>query len=92
MSDVPLGAIERVIDDCALILTSISDEHAGDRTAYAVDLRRLLEARLALRFGEYLQFLEKYGFLKLDRRTDVIDLTRPGKELLQGKECSIRKP
>lgn len=79
------GAIDRVLEDCAQVLKAIRAELQQDRTPYAVDLRRLLESALVLRFGEYLQFLEKFGFLKLDRRTDILDLTRPGKEFIEGK-------
>jgi serine/threonine protein kinase len=83
--DIQIGAIDRVLEDCVHVLKAIRNEHASDRKPYAVDLRRLLESGLILRFGEYLQFLEKYGFLKLDRRSDVLTLTRPGTELIDGK-------
>lgn len=83
--DIQAGAIDRVLEDCVHVLKAIRNEHASDRKPYAVDLRRLLESGLILRFGEYLQFLEKYGFLKLDRRSDVLALTRPGSELIDGK-------
>ena len=82
---IQAGALDRVLQDCARVLKAIRSEQDSDRTPYAVDLRRLLEAALVLRFGEYLQFLEKFGFLTLNRRTDVLNLTRPGKELIEGK-------
>ena len=80
--DIQPGAIDRVLEDCVHVLKAIRTEQESDRKPYAVDLRRLLESGLVLRFGEYLQFLEKYGFLKLDRRSDLLNLTRPGKELI----------
>ena len=83
--DIQPGAIDRVLEDCVHVLKAIRTEQESDRKPYAVDLRRLLESGLVLRFGEYLQFLEKYGFLKLDRRSDLLNLTRPGKELIEGK-------
>lgn len=83
--DIQPGAIDRVLEDCVHVLKAIRTEQESDRKPYAVDLRRLLESGLVLRFGEYLQFLEKYGFLKLDRRSDLLNLTRPGKELIDGK-------
>ena len=85
---IQAGALDRVLQDCARVLKAIRSEQDSDRTPYAVDLRRLLEAALVLRFGEYLQFLEKFGFLTLNRRTDVLNLTRPGKELIEGKLSS----
>ena len=54
------GAIDRVLEDCVRVLRSVQTERDSDRKPYAVDLRRLLDSALVLRFGEYLQFLEKF--------------------------------
>ena len=68
----------RVVDDARLLMRTVRDEVAAGRRPYASDIRRLVERALALRFQAYVQFLERYGFLNLDRRADLITLTKAG--------------
>ncbi len=74
----------RVTEDARSLLRTVRDELADGRKPYASDVRRLIERSLGLRFAEYVQFLERYGFLTLDRRTDLLALTRAGEEVAAG--------
>ncbi|MBU1430403.1 serine/threonine protein kinase, partial [Myxococcota bacterium] len=80
----------RVNQDTRLFLKTIRDEIEDGRKPYASDIRRVIERSLALRFAEYLQFLEKYGFVTFDRRADLLALTRAGDEVIEGHEGRIR--
>ena len=74
----------RVAQDAALVLRTVRDEIAEGRKPYASDVRRLVERSLALRFAQYVQFMERYGFVVLDRRTDLLTPTRAGNEVAEG--------
>jgi serine/threonine protein kinase len=75
---------ERVVQDVRLLLSAVRDEIAEGRRPYISDIRRLVERALALRYAEYVQFLEKYGFMTLDRRSNMLALTRAGSEIAAG--------
>ncbi len=79
----------RVVKDARLLLRTIRDEHAEGRKPYRSDVRRLIERGLALRFAEYVQFLERYGFLTLSRKKDLFALTRAGEELAAGDDSRL---
>ena len=79
----------RVVQDAATLLRTVRDELAGGRRPYASDVRRLIERGLALRFAEYVQFLERYGFVSLNRKTDLLALTRAGEEVAGGDESRL---
>ena len=79
----------RVVQDARSLLRTVRDEVADGRKPYASDVRRLIERGLALRFAEYVQFLERYGFLSLNRKTDLIALTRAGEEVAGGDESRL---
>jgi serine/threonine protein kinase len=80
----------RVVDEAGLLLRTIRDEIADGRKPYAADVRRLVERGLSLRFAEFVQFLERYGFLTLERRTDLLALTKAGVEVAEGHRDRLR--
>ena len=80
----------RVAHDARRLLETVQSELNDGRQPYASDVRRVVERSLALRFAEYVQFLERYGFLTLDRRADALGLTRAGEELAAGSEARLR--
>ncbi len=79
----------RVVSDARTLLRTVRDEIAGGRKPYASDVRRLIERGLALRFAEYVQFLERYGFVSLNRKSDLLTLTRAGEEVAGGDESRL---
>ncbi len=79
-------AADRVVQDARLLLKTVSGEVSAGRKPYNSDVRRLVERQLALRYAEYVQFLERYGFLTLDRRQDLLSVTRAGESLAYGDE------
>ena len=80
----------RVVDDARRILQTIHDEIAGGRQPYTSDVRRLVERSLALRFAEYVQFMERYGFLSLERRTDSLRVTTAGRQVIEGSAARLK--
>lgn len=80
----------RVVDDARRILQTIHDEVADGRQPYTSDIRRLVERSLALRFAEYVQFMERYGFLSLERRTDSLELTTAGSQVIDGNAARLK--
>lgn len=80
----------RVVEDARRILRTVRAEIERGRRPYASDVRRLSERSLALRFPEYVQFLEKYGFLTIDRRTDTLVLTAAGEQVVDGHDARMR--
>lgn len=80
----------RVVDDARRILQAIHEEVANGRQPYTSDIRRLVERSLALRFAEYVQFMERYGFLSLERRTDCLAVTTAGKQVIEGSAARLK--
>ncbi len=81
---------ERVVQDARLIMQTVQEEAAEGRRPYISDIRRLVERSLALRYAEYVQFLEKYGFLTLDRRSNLLALTKAGEAAASGDGARLR--
>ncbi|MCA9545518.1 MAG: protein kinase [Myxococcales bacterium] len=81
---------QRVVHDARLIMQTVRDEAADGRRPYISDVRRLVERSLALRYAEYVQFLEKYGFLTLDRRSNLLTLTKAGQAAADGDAARLR--
>jgi len=84
------SASHRVVRDTRLLLKTIRDEIADGRKPYASDVRRLVGSALALKFGEYVQFLERNGYVTLDRKSDVLAVTRTGRALIDGDSARVR--
>ena len=84
------SASHRVVRDTRLLLKTIRDEIADGRKPYSSDVRRLVDRALALKFGEYVQFLERNGYVTLDRKTDLLAVTRTGRALIEGNAARIR--
>lgn len=80
----------RVVEDARLLLRTVRDEVAEGRRPYVSDIRRLVERGLALRYQQYVQFLERYGFLTLDRRADLLAVTRAGEQVAAGREGPLK--
>lgn len=80
----------RVVEDARRLLRTVRAEVERGRRPYTSDVRRLIERGLALRFADYVQFLEKYGFLSLDRRTDTLGLTAAGEQVVDGHDARLR--
>ena len=83
-------AADRVVQDARTLLKTVAGEVQAGRKPYSSDVRRLVERTLALRFAEYVQFLERYGFLTLDRRQDLLTVTRAGESLAFGDDSKLR--
>ncbi|MFN3201801.1 MAG: protein kinase domain-containing protein [Bradymonadia bacterium] len=72
----------KVVQDAILVLRTVKSELDDGRKPYASDIRRIIERGLGLGFAQYIQFLERYGFVTLDRRSDLLKLTRAGQAVV----------
>ncbi len=75
-------ATERVVADARRLLQAVLAEEADGRAPYARDVRRFVEPQLGLPFPSFVQFLERYGFVGLDRRTDLLSVTKAGRDVV----------
>ncbi len=72
--------MHRIVEESRLVLRAIYDEIIDERKPYRSDIRRLCAHQLTLPFADYEHFLERYGFLTIDRRFDLYELTLAGRE------------
>jgi serine/threonine protein kinase len=72
----------RVVEDATLLLRTVRDEKAAERRPWQADIRRLIEGGLAVDFGELVKFLERYGYVAIERKTDILDLTQAGRQVV----------
>ena len=79
-----MKSLQRVVNDALLILRTSYGELIEDRQPYRSDIRRLIETKLSLSFGAYEQFLERYGFLSLDRESGAYTIHQAGREVAEG--------
>ena len=80
---------KRLVDDSVMTLQAVFDAHKSDDQPYAIDIRQAVEAQVVLRFEQYVHFLERYGFLILERKTDLLTLTQAGKAVLTGDDVRM---
>jgi serine/threonine protein kinase len=73
---------KRVVEDATLLLRTVRDERAAERRPWQADIRRLVEGGLAVDFGELVKFLERYGYVAIERKTDILDLTQAGRQVV----------
>lgn len=86
----PAPSIAPLVEDAQLILRTIRAESQDGRRPYNSDVSRWVERSLRVRFGEMVQCLERYGFVSLDRRTQVLQLTPAGSQCVDGVAERIR--
>ncbi len=79
-------ATERVVADARRLLQAVLAEEADGRAPYARDVRRFVEPQLGLPFPSFVQFLERYGFVGLDRRTDLLSVTKAGRDVVDAHD------
>ncbi|MCA9557389.1 MAG: serine/threonine protein kinase, partial [Myxococcales bacterium] len=79
-------ATERVVADARRLLQAVLAEEADGRAPYARDVRRFVEPQLGLPFPSFVQFLERYGFVGLDRRTDLLSVTKAGRDIVDAHD------
>jgi len=83
-------SIAPLVDDAQLILRTIRAESSDGRRPYASEVSRWVERSVRFRFGEMVQCLERYGFVSLERRTQVLELTPAGRQCVDGVAERIR--
>ncbi|MSP71136.1 MAG: serine/threonine protein kinase [Myxococcales bacterium] len=84
------NAVARVVDEATLVLRTIREEAAEGRRPYSADIARIVERSLSIRFSELLQFLERYGFVVVDRRTQLLETSHAGGQVIDRNVDRVR--
>ncbi len=84
------NAVARVVDEATLVLRTIREEAAEGRRPYSADIARIVERSLSIRFSELLQFLERYGFVVVDRRTQLLEASHAGGQVIDRNVDRVR--
>ena len=74
----------RLVDEALSILKTIHEDQVEDRFAYRNEVHRLTASGLSLSFANIEHFLDRYGYISIDQRSDVLQLTSSGIEAAKG--------
>ena len=72
--------LNRLTVEALTILKTIYEDYLEDRYAYRNEVHRLTSKGLSVPFASVEHFLDRYGYLSIDQRTDVFILTSSGLE------------
>src|SRR5262249_47262762 len=75
---------EMICEEARFILANILAEGRYGKQNHLDDIRRICEGAVSLALDEYIVFLETYGYLSHDRRSDTLDVTSEGERVVSG--------
>src|SRR5262245_28851679 len=75
---------EMICEEARFILANVLAEGRYGKQNHFEDIRRICEGAVSLGLQEYVSFLENYGYLTYDRRSDVLDVTPDGERVVSG--------
>ncbi|MCA9665421.1 MAG: serine/threonine protein kinase [Myxococcales bacterium] len=79
---------EVVAQEARFILDSILNSGAYPQEVQYEDLRRQCEKSVSLRLLDYVNFLERFGYLTYDRATHLISTTSDGERVVSGEKMA----
>src|SRR5215468_2205698 len=77
---------EMICEEARFILANVLAEGRYGKQNRFEDIRRICEGAVSLSLNEYCSFLENYGYLTFDRRSDVLDVTPEGERVVSGEK------
>ena len=77
---------EMICEEARFILANVLAEGRYGKQNHFEDIRRICEGAVSLSLNEYVSFLENYGYLTYDRRSDVLDVTPEGERVVSGEK------
>src|SRR5215468_2354881 len=77
---------EMICEEARFILANVLAEGRYGKQNHFEDIRRICEGAVSLGLQEYVSFLENYGYLTYDRRSDVLDVTPEGERVVSGEK------
>ena len=82
--------LNRLTVETLTILKTIYEDYLEDRFAYRNEVHRLTSTGLSLPFANLEHFLDRYGYLSIDQRTDVFILTSSGIEAAKSEQNRLK--
>lgn len=79
----------RLVIEALTILKTIHEDLLEERNAYRNEVHRLTGSGLSLSFANLEHFLDRYGYIQIDQRSDILQLTSSGFEAVRGDESRI---
>lgn len=82
-----MNSFNQLTVEAVSILKCIYEDQLEDRLSYRNEIRRLSMNGLSLAFSNYEHFLDRYGYLTIDQRSDALSLTSSGIEIARGEDA-----
>jgi serine/threonine protein kinase len=79
---------EVVAQEARFILDSLISAGQYNKEVPVEELRRLCEQSVSLRLLDYINFLERFGYLTYDRNTHVLSITADGERVVGGEKVA----
>jgi len=77
---------EMICEEARFILANVLAEGRYGKQNHLDDIRRICEGAVSLALDDYVAFLENYGYMTYDRRSDVLDVTPEGERVVAGEK------
>ena len=85
-----MNKMNRITLEALSILKCVLEDQLEERYAYRNEVRRLTLGGLSLSFASLEHFLDRYGYLSIDHRSDSLTLTSSGIEAARHRENRLR--
>jgi serine/threonine protein kinase len=79
---------EVVAQEARFILDNLQTAGQGDKEVQYEELRRLCEQSVSLRLLDYINFLERFGYITYDRNTHKVTVTADGERVVGGEKVA----
>lgn len=84
-STSPLTA-EKITDESRFLMKTLLREDLFGSVVSLSEAEKLLEPNLSLSFVEYCAFLKKGGYLEIDRESNTVSVSEPGRKISEGMD------
>jgi serine/threonine protein kinase len=85
-----MNKMNRITAEALSILKCILEDQLEDRYAYRNEVKRLTLGGLTLSFASLEHFLDRYGYLSIEQRSDSLNLTSSGIEAARYQESRLQ--
>ena len=79
---------EVVAQEARFILDHLLNASKYQAEVQVEELRRLCEQSISLRMADYINFLERFGYLTYDRATHMVSITGDGERVVAGEKMA----
>jgi serine/threonine protein kinase len=77
---------EQLSEEARFILQTLQTDARHSKPSTLVELQKTFENQISLKLLDYVQFLEKYGYLVYNRKTNMVEVTREGEQVVSGEK------